>query len=97
MVEANVRRLVPAGKVGEVVFFLSRRAPFANQSSFIAGQVLLAFVLDALRWSIGSALPDRGEAGLEPFLRAGAPGDGLPLGTGQHVLGATDRTSGMER
>src|SRR5215510_8013433 len=49
--------------------------------------MLLAFVLDALRRAIGCAHPDRGEAGLELSLRAGAPGDGLPLGTGQHVLG----------
>src|SRR5262245_5400330 len=49
--------------------------------------MLLAFVLDALRRAIGCAHPDRGEAGLELSLRAGAPGDGLPLGTGRHVLG----------
>jgi hypothetical protein len=49
--------------------------------------MLLAFVLDALRGSIGCTHADRGEAGLELPLCAGTPSDGLPLGIGQHVLG----------
>src|SRR5262245_44413487 len=49
--------------------------------------MLLALVLDPLQRSIGGAYAHPGEAGFELTFRGGTPGDVLPLGTGQHVLG----------
>lgn len=57
------------------------------EPGFIAGHMLLARLSHPLRWSIGCAHTDRGEAGLELSLRAGTPGDDLPLGIGRHVPG----------
>ena len=68
------------GQVGELEFFLSGRVLLANEPGSLALQMLLALVPDALRGSIGRAHADRGEAGFELALRAGTPGDGVPLG-----------------
>src|SRR5262245_16117148 len=46
--------------------------------------MLLAFVSDPLRWSVGGADADSGKAGFELALCAGSPAHGLPLGSGQH-------------
>jgi hypothetical protein len=48
--------------------------------------MLLAFVPDPLWWSVGDPHPDSGETSLELSFRAGAPTDGVPFGTGQHVF-----------
>ena len=38
------------GQIGEIVFALVRRSPFADQPSLLARQVLLTLVEDALGW-----------------------------------------------
>jgi hypothetical protein len=48
--------------------------------------MLLAFVPDPLWWSVGDPHPDSSETSLELSFRAGAPTDGVPFGTGQHVF-----------
>jgi hypothetical protein len=52
MVVAKVRRSVFAGKVGEIVFLLSRHPVFADEPSLVAGRMLLALVPDPLWWSV---------------------------------------------
>src|ERR1700754_1108334 len=49
--------------------------------------MLLAFVHDPLRRSIGGSHPDGGKASLEPALGPGSPTHSLPFGIGQHVCG----------
>src|SRR6266567_8136379 len=75
------------GQVGEIVFLLSGRPVFANEPSLLARKMLLALVPDPLRWSVGRAHTDSGEAGFELSFRAGSPADVLPLGIGEHVFG----------
>src|SRR5471032_3056156 len=49
--------------------------------------MLLAHILDPLRWSIGGPYANRGEASFQPALGAVSPAHILPLGIGQHVFG----------
>jgi len=49
--------------------------------------MLLALILDPLRWSIGGTDADSGKAGFEFAFRPGSPAHRLPLGIGQHVFG----------
>ena len=59
----------------------------ADQPRLISGKVLLAHVLDPLRWSIGGPDAHRSEAGFQPPLGSVSPAYILPLGVGQHVFG----------
>src|SRR5258705_8037449 len=49
--------------------------------------MLLAHVLDPLRWSIGGPHANSGEASFQPTLGAVSPTHILPLGIGQHIFG----------
>src|SRR5258708_33778731 len=49
--------------------------------------MLLAHVLDPLRWSIGGPHANSGEASFQPTLGAVSPAHIFPLGIGQHVFG----------
>ena len=73
-------------QVSEIVFLLSRHPVFADEPSFLPGQMLLALVPDSLWWSVCYAHTDGGETSLELSFCAGAPADGAPLGVGQHVF-----------
>ena len=74
-------------QVGEIVFLLSRHPVFADEPSFLPGQMLLALVPDSLWWSVCDAHTDGGKASFELSFRAGAPTDVLPCGLGQNVFG----------
>src|SRR3990172_4548643 len=74
-------------QVGEIVFLLSRHSVFADETSLVAGQMLLALVPDPLPWSVGDPHPDRSKTSLELSFRADAPTDRAPFGLGQHVFG----------
>src|SRR6185312_7123186 len=54
-----------------------------DKPGFIAGQMLLTLIPDPLRWPIGGADADSGEAGFERALRPGPPAHRLPFGSGQ--------------
>ena len=75
------------GQVGEIVFLLSRRALFADEPGLVPRQMLLTFVPNPLRRSVGRAHPDSSEASFELSLRASSPADVLPPGSGEHVFG----------
>ena len=75
------------GEVGKIVFLLARGSVFADEPGFVPREMLLTFVPDPLRRSVGRAHTDSGKAGFEPALRSGSPAHGLPLGIGQDVLG----------
>src|SRR6266404_4371400 len=49
--------------------------------------MLLAHVLNPLRWSIGGPHANSGEASFPPTLGAFSPTHILPLGIGQHIVG----------
>ncbi len=49
-------------QVGEIVFLLSRHPMFPDEPSLVPGQMLLAFVPDPLRWSVGDPQPARSSA-----------------------------------
>src|SRR5262245_28709216 len=74
-------------QVGEIVFPLSRHPVFADKPSLVAWQMLLAFVPDPLRRSVGDPHADSRKTSLELSFRARAPTDGAPFDIGQHVLG----------
>ena len=80
--QAGLRR-----QVGEIIFFLSRRAVFADQPNLVPRQMLLTLVPNPLWWSVGDPHADRSKISLELSLRAGTPTDGVPFGMGQHVFG----------
>ncbi len=60
---------------------------FADEPGFVPRKVLLAHVLDPLRWSIGGPHANSGEASFQPTLGPVSPTYILPLGIGQHVFG----------
>jgi hypothetical protein len=74
-------------QVGEIVFLLSRHPVFADEPSFLPGQMLLALVPGSLWWSVCDAHTDGGKASFELSFRTGAPTDVLPCGLGQNVFG----------
>ena len=74
-------------QVGEIVFLLPRYPVFTDEPDLFAGQMLLTFVLDPLRWSVGDSHADCGKTSLELAFGAGTPTDGLPSGSCQHVPG----------
>src|SRR4029077_17943970 len=74
-------------QVGEIVFLLSRYSVFADQPSLVAGQMLLTFVPDPLRRSVGNPHAACSKTSLELSFRPAAPTDGAPSGIGQHVFG----------
>jgi hypothetical protein len=53
---------------------------FADQPGFVARQMVLAFIPDPLRWSIGGTDADSGKAGFELAFRPASPAHRLPLG-----------------
>ena len=60
---------------------------FADKPRFVSRQMLLTFVSDPLRRSVGYADTDSSEAGFELALCPGSPAHTLLLGIGQHVFG----------
>src|SRR5947208_3290615 len=60
---------------------------FADGPGFVPRKMLLAHILDPLRWPIGGPHANRGEASFQPALGAVSPAHILPLGIGQHVFG----------
>src|SRR5476651_647444 len=71
-------------QVGEIVLLLSRQPVFADEPGLVPWQMLLTFVPDPLRWSVGYPHTDGGETSLELSFRAGAPTDVLPCVVGGH-------------
>jgi hypothetical protein len=59
-------------QVGEIVFLLSRHPVFAHEPNLLPRQMLLTFVPDPLRRSVGDPHAPCGRASLELAFRAGA-------------------------
>src|ERR1700761_1677184 len=74
-------------KVGEIILLFTRAPVFADKPNFPAGQMLLAFVPDPLRWPVGDPHAQGGETRLESPFRAKTPADLAPLSLPQHLLG----------
>src|SRR5262245_61110832 len=74
-------------QIGEIVFSLSRHPVFADEPGLVPGQLVLALIPGALRWSDCDPDAGRSKTSLELSFRAGAPTDGAPFGIGQHVFG----------
>ena len=74
-------------QIGEIIFLLSRRPVFADEPGFVPRKMLLAHVLDPLRWPIGGSHANSGEASFQPTLGTVSPTHILPLGIGQHIFG----------
>src|SRR6476619_914153 len=70
-----------------IIFLLSRHSVFTDEPRFVSWKVLLAFVLDALRRSIGGPHTNSREASFQLSLGPVSPTQGLPLGIGEHVFG----------
>ena len=74
-------------QVGEIVFLLSRHPVFADEPSFLTGQMLLTLVPDPLRWPVRDTHANSSKTSLELSLRSSTPTDRAPFGIGQHVFG----------
>src|SRR5262249_11149293 len=75
------------GGGGEIGFFFSCRAGFADEPGLVPPQMLLNLFPGPLRGSVGPTHTGTNHTNSERSFRASTPSDVLPLGIGQHVFG----------
>ena len=85
------------GQICEIIFLLSRRPVFADEPGFVPRKMLLAHVLDPLRWSIGGPYANSGEASFQPTLGPVSPTHFCHLALASMSSAGLDRISGMCR